>query len=99
MTPAASRSINPFDRLTETTPLAQLYNRVLAKVGTYQPLLSTAEELSGRFDFFAGVLWPEISGRIVEELGNTIFSAGRPDELHKVSGDETVLTTALHDDT
>lgn len=84
ITPATTRITNPFEKLTETTPLALLYNRILTKVGTYQPLLSISEELSSRFDFFAGVIWPEISTRISEELGHIIFSAGKPDELHKV---------------
>ena len=85
ITPGITRPVNPFERLSESTTLALVYNRILTKVGLYQPLMSISEELSGRFNFFAGVLWPEIATRITEELGSVIFSAGRPDELHKVS--------------
>ena len=72
------------DRLSDSTPLADLYNRILSQVESYQPLMSIAEEVSERFDIFAGVIWPEIAQSISEELGNVIFSAGRPDDLHKV---------------
>lgn len=85
ITPATPHhTINPFDKLPDSSPLATLLNRVLAEVGTYQPLLQIADDLSGRFDLFAGVLWPEISKAIIDQLGNSIFAAGRPDELHKV---------------
>jgi len=77
--------LNPFDKLPESTPLAALYNKILAEVSSYRPLLETSEELSDRFDFLATVFWPEIAARISSELGNTIFAAGRPDDLHKVS--------------
>ncbi|WVR07562.1 hypothetical protein IAU60_004604 [Kwoniella sp. DSM 27419] len=79
-------SLNPLERapkLNADTPLASLYNRVLAQVETYQPLLQLADEISDRFDLFAGVIWPEIANALVDALGGTIFAAGRPDELHK----------------
>ncbi|WVQ84689.1 hypothetical protein IAT38_006844 [Cryptococcus sp. DSM 104549] len=80
-------SLNPFNQLrlppTDTSPLATLYNRVLAFVGAYQPLLTVAEEVSDKFDFFARVIWPEVSEAVMEKLGGVIFAAGRPDELHK----------------
>ncbi|WWD19735.1 hypothetical protein CI109_104199 [Kwoniella shandongensis] len=79
---------NPFDRslrlpTTDNSALAGLYNRVLAQVETYQPVMTIAEDISERFDFFARVIWPEISETVMERLGGVIFSAGRPDELHK----------------
>lgn len=74
---------NPFDKLPESTPLAELYNRVLLQVGSYQPLMEAAEELSDRFDFFSRVIYPEIASAISENLGSVIFAAGRPDELHR----------------
>ena len=73
------------DKLEEEFPLALLYNRVLAQVEAYTQLISLSEGISDRFDLFVGVLWPEIASAIMENLGGTIFSAGRPDELHKVS--------------
>ncbi|OXC68066.1 hypothetical protein AYX13_03275 [Cryptococcus neoformans] len=65
------------------TPLALLFNRVLAQVASYQPLLDASKEVSEKFDFFARVFWPEIGDTIVERLGNVIFAAGRPNDLHK----------------
>lgn len=85
ITPATPHALNPFDKLPESTPLAALYNRILAEVSTYGPLLEISEELSERFDFLAAVFWPGIATRVSSELGNTIFAAGRPDDLHKVS--------------
>ncbi|CAK9782549.1 unnamed protein product [Cutaneotrichosporon oleaginosum] len=73
----------PRARLEETTPLAQLYNRVMAQVEGYASLLSLAHNVSPRFELFSRVLWPEICTAIVDNLGSTIFAAGRPDELHK----------------
>lgn len=70
-------------RLKPSTPLAVLYNRILDQVEIYQPLLKMAKGLSPHFDFFSRVLWPEISNAVVDNLGNVIFAAGRPDELHK----------------
>ncbi|WRT70116.1 uncharacterized protein IL334_007110 [Kwoniella shivajii] len=67
----------------DTSPLAALYNRILAHVETLQPLMQVADDLSDKFDFFSKVIWPEISTALAERLGSTIFSAGRPDELHK----------------
>ena len=74
-----STSTNPFD-LLDPSPLATVYNQVLGEVASYRPLLSNAG-----FDFFAGCLWPEIATAIIDNLGSTIFAAGRPDDLHKVS--------------
>ena len=82
---------NPFDpspRLSMHTPLAQLYNKVLAHVAGYQALMNTSEELSdgeSEFGFFEEIVWPEIASAVSENLGSVIFAAGRPDELHKVS--------------
>ncbi|EAL18864.1 hypothetical protein CNBI1250 [Cryptococcus deneoformans B-3501A] len=78
---------NPLDvpRLPASynTPLALLFNRVLAQVASYQPLLDASKEVSEKFDFFARVFWPEIGDTIIERLGSVIFAAGRPDDLHK----------------
>lgn len=61
-----------------------MFNRILAQVASYQPLLDVSKEISEKFDFFARVFWPEIGDTVVERLGNVIFAAGRPDDLHKV---------------
>lgn len=74
---------NPFDksRLLEGGPLVNVLNRVLTYVDDLRPLITAADEVG--FDVFAQILWPCVSTSIVENLGNTIFAAGRPDELHK----------------
>lgn len=80
-------SSNPFDgprRIKAETPLAALLNRVLAEVDIYRTLIEVAAAESDDFDFFASALWPEIATAIVENLGGSIFAAGRPDELHQV---------------
>ncbi|TXT08632.1 hypothetical protein VHUM_02760 [Vanrija humicola] len=82
-TPAAGKALDRPHRLTGASLLDGLYNRVLAQVETYTPLIAIAHSVSPEFDFFAKVLWPEIGTAIVDNLGNVIFSAGRPDELYK----------------
>ncbi|WOO83788.1 Conserved oligomeric Golgi complex subunit 2 [Vanrija pseudolonga] len=82
-TPAASKAIDRPHRLTGASLLDGLYNRVLAQVETYTPLIAIAHSVSTEFDFFSKVLWPEIGTAVVDNLGHVIFSAGRPDELYK----------------
>jgi hypothetical protein len=80
---------NPFE-ITLTppqlgdSPLAALYSRVLAYVERdCKPIMDVAEKFPG-FELLANVVWAEIATRIERELGNVVFAAGRPDELHKV---------------
>ena len=78
---------NPFDkssRLHDESPLAALLNRILDHIETYRPLMTVSEEVSEHFDFFARVIWPEVSEAMSDGLGSVIFAAGRPDELHRV---------------
>lgn len=70
-------------RLTEESNISALYNRILAHVETYLPLLSIAHSVSKDFDFFSRVIWPEIGVTITENLGHVVFAAGRPDDLHR----------------
>jgi conserved oligomeric Golgi complex subunit 2 len=37
------------------------------------------------FEILANVIWDEISRSVSEELGSSIFSAGRPNDFHKVN--------------
>lgn len=37
------------------------------------------------FDIMGGVIWAEIGKSLMENLGSTLFAAGRPDEFQKVS--------------
>lgn len=52
--------------------------------------LSKAEESTGEseedgFEFMSRVIWTEIGERILSEIGNSVFAAGRVSELHQVS--------------
>lgn len=72
-------------RLEESSgKLGEVYNLVLAQVESYDSLLSIAHSVSPQFDIFAGVLWPEICNAVINNIGGTIFAAGRPNDLHKV---------------
>ena len=85
MTPHPSS--NPFEktvRLPDGSPLASLLNRVLFHIEGYAPLMAASEEVSDHFDFFSRVVWPVVCEAISENLGNVIFAAGRPEELHEV---------------
>lgn len=64
--------------------MAGIYNQYLHKVEQYQPLLAAAEDYGGLCDFFVDAMWTELATAINEELGSVIFTAGRPNELHKV---------------
>jgi hypothetical protein len=84
-------------RLTSGGPLADVLNKVLIHVYDLRPLLTTADEVG--LDVLSQILWPAISTPIVSSMGNTIFAAGRPDELHKVSCEnqnKASLIIALH---
>jgi hypothetical protein len=37
------------------------------------------------FEIMANVVWAEFGRAIIDELGNIVFAAGRPDEFRKVS--------------
>jgi conserved oligomeric Golgi complex subunit 2 len=57
---------------------------------TQQVLPAIAVEKSSRkgdggsFEIMANVVWAEISRAIMDELGNVVFAAGKPDEFRKV---------------
>ena len=96
-------SVKSFDfqeKLSDESPLALLYNKVLSQVQSYSALLSISDDLSPQFNLYAGVIWPEVAEAIMERLGGVIFAAGRPDELHQVSTDMRHCadgrTTRLH---
>lgn len=86
-------------RLPESTGnLGQVYNIVLAKVEGYTPLLDIGHAVSPQFAIFAEVFWPEICNAVINNLGGSIFAAGRPAELHQVCRQVILLTTALYHD-
>ena len=54
-----------------------------------RPIWSTVNGDLGRersrFEIMSNVVWDEFGRSIMEELGNVVFSVGRPDEFRKVS--------------
>lgn len=83
-----------FEALDETSsPLAGVYNAVLRFIDTEclalldvsEALNAEAERTGGeaRFDFLANVIWTEVAKRITEEIGSSVFAAGRVSELHQ----------------
>ena len=43
-----------------------------------------AMEKGERFEIMANVVWAEIGKAIMDELGSTVFAAGKPEEFRKV---------------
>ena len=98
---------NPFtfnettSRPPDDSPLAQLYTHLLTRLEIFKPLMAAASNLASshseaptdEFNFLPHVIWPEISTAISDKLGNVIFAAGRPDDLHKVH----FSTLTIHD--
>lgn len=55
------------------------------KVLSVLPTLEPASKAGGQgFEFMANVLWEELGKSIMDELGVSVFSAGRPNEFRKV---------------
>lgn len=67
-----------------STPLAAAYNRFLNEVDSLSALLDAGAEMG--WEIMVDILWPTTVSSIRTKLGGSIFSAGRPDELHQVSG-------------
>jgi hypothetical protein len=82
-TPSANGDVYEKIRLKPSGPLTDVLNRVLVHVYDLRPLITSADEVG--LDVLSRVFWPAVSAAIVSNLGNTIFAAGRPDELHQVS--------------
>jgi len=47
-------------------------------------VISTEDTIQG-FQILAYVVWEEIANAIINDIGDVVFTAGRPDELRKVS--------------
>jgi len=47
-------------------------------------IISTEDTTQG-FQILAYVVWEEIANAIINDIGDVVFTAGRPDELRKVS--------------
>lgn len=44
-----------------------------------------ADDVKESFDIMGGVIWAEVGKALIEELGSSLFAAGRPDDFQKVS--------------
>ncbi|SCV71599.1 BQ2448_3187 [Microbotryum intermedium] len=70
-------------------PLLTLYNRILATISKECGLIlddTLNDRATGRrlqYDLLSNVIWDEVGNRMVSELGNVIFAAGRPSVFHQ----------------
>lgn len=75
-----SDSVGPSTPITEQKPLPEGDDGV------------EGDEESNEFQFMSRVIWVEVGGRIISEIGNWVFAAGRVSELHQVS----LLSEKMH---
>ncbi|KAI5481066.1 component of oligomeric golgi complex 2 [Pseudohyphozyma bogoriensis] len=83
----------------EEDALRVLYNEILGWISRECGLvLDVTEKMGtdekkkgGRYEILVGVIWEEVAGRLLSELGHVIFAAGRPAVFHQ----NYVLTTAF----
>lgn len=68
-----------------STPLSAAFNALVEQLQSYRTLIDAGYEHG--WDFLSQVIWPRVASAIKSKLGSTIFSAGRPDDLHEVCGD------------
>lgn len=76
--------------LAERANAVRSYKRNKGRIYTGAPFV---EELDGEkadsgkesFDIMGGVIWAEVGKALIEELGSSLFAAGRPDDFQKVS--------------
>ena len=57
--------------------------RISARIGQRVDGADDGPNAKG-FDIFANVVWEELARALMDELGSTLFSAGRPDEFQRV---------------
>lgn len=60
-----------------------------------QPQESTLASDQDGFEFMSRVIWTEIGERILSEIGNSVFAAGRVGELHQVSSARSGYTDRI----
>ena len=80
---------------------------VMRKIGATDALQETVilrgyqekgETDVSKFDLMASVVWPEIGSAIIEDLGESIFATGKPDELYKVCVGDFHRLALFHSD-
>lgn len=47
------------------------------------PSSSSKRQDNNRFQIMANIIWPELAHAIMDEIGGTVFAAGRPDDFRK----------------
>ena len=57
--------------------------RITAKIGQRTDGVDDGASAKG-FEIFANVVWAELARALTDELGSTLFAAGRPDEFRRV---------------
>ncbi len=57
--------------------------RISARIGQRADELNDGASAKG-FEIFANVVWAELARALTDELGSTLFAAGRPDEFRRV---------------
>lgn len=77
-------------RVPGNTPLAAAYNRFLNEIDSLGALLDAGADAG--WDIMVDIVWPAVVSAIRTRLGGSIFSAGRPDELHQVRPSSSHLT-------
>lgn len=73
--------------------MASAYNRLLNEMETYAALLEAGSEAG--WEIMGDAIWPAVAASIRSRLGASIFSAGRPDDLHDVSAIRRFLHLTL----
>ena len=73
-------SVKSSARMSASASRTQLLSASMENLPTH---MKNDEE--GGFDILANVVWAEVGRAIMDELGNVVFAAGKPDEFRKVS--------------
>jgi hypothetical protein len=89
--PSERALLQPIENANSVTisgdsPLATMYNKVLATVAKHQALLDESDAISGDFAFL-GLFWKGIVETLMDV--SAVFGIGRVEEMHKV-GAETL---------
>lgn len=79
------RDLNRIMDIAETVSVKSLMPHWEKQKYSFQVPESTKHLNSNRFEILANVTWEEFGNAIMDELGSTVFSSGRPDEFKKVS--------------
>ncbi|KAH9063765.1 COG complex component [Lactarius deliciosus] len=62
--------------------IMDIAERISARIGQQADGVDDGASANG-FEIFANVVWAELARALMDELGNTLFAAGRPDEFRR----------------